>query len=140
MDFNLTTYIRSEKAKQYGFLEQYSPPDDVVRSLRTLHNAVIVPIYNAYKGCNIIITSGYRCERLNKIVGGAANSQHKTGQAVDIVVYLHGVNITDKVFFYVRDNLIFDQLIWEKGDAKMPQWIHISYNAGSNRQQIIVNK
>lgn len=140
MDFNLSTYIRSSKANQHGIIEQYSPPQDVVHNLQTVHNNLIVPIYNAFNGCNIIISSGYRCDRLNRIVGGAANSQHKKGQAVDITVFQRGVNITDKVFYYIRNTLLFDQLIWEHGDNKMPQWVHVSYNAGNNRKQVIINR
>jgi zinc D-Ala-D-Ala carboxypeptidase len=41
------------------------------------------------------------------------------------------------VFNYIKDNLVFDQLIWEFGSKECPDWVHVSYNYGKNRGQIL---
>ena len=77
----------------------------------------------------VIITSGYRSHEVNKIVGGAQNSQHTRGQAVDIVVNgLTPAQLTD--FIAAQKDIPFDQLINE-----YDRWTHISYVKGKNRRQ-----
>lgn len=77
----------------------------------------------------VIITSGYRSHVVNKIVGGAQNSQHTKGQAVDIVVNgLTPAQLTD--FIAAQKDIPFDQLINE-----YDRWTHISYVNGKNRRQ-----
>lgn len=77
----------------------------------------------------VIITSGYRSREVNKIVGGAQNSQHTRGQAVDIVVNgLTPAQLTD--FIVAQKDIPFDQLINE-----YDRWTHISYVKGKNRRQ-----
>ena len=77
----------------------------------------------------VIITSGYRSHEVNKLVGGAQNSQHTRGQAVDIVVNgLTPAQLTD--FIAAQKDIPFDQLINE-----YDRWTHISYVRGKNRRQ-----
>jgi hypothetical protein len=78
----------------------------------------------------ITISSGYRSPALNRAVGGSATSQHKKAEAMDI-------NIGAKGFHYIKDNLDFDQLIWEFGTDHEPQWIHVSYKKSGNRKQVL---
>ena len=72
----------------------------------------------------IIITSGYRCDKLNSLVGGVSNSAHKKGLAVDI----HVPNMTVKQLFdfIVNSGLKWTQLIEEH--SKNSTWVHIEYN------------
>ena len=81
----------------------------------------------------IYIASGYRCQILNNLINGSENSQHMEGKAVDIDTLEDNVLL----FEYIKDKLIFDQLIWEFGDDYMPAWIHVSYNQPYNRKQIL---
>lgn len=78
----------------------------------------------------IMVTSGFRSEKLNKLVGGASSSQHCKGEAADL-------DCSDnKKLFDILSELEFDQLIWEKGDDKQPAWVHVSYKRiGKNRKQ-----
>ena len=79
----------------------------------------------------IKITSGFRCEQLNKLIGGAYGSQHTKGEAFDL-------DITDrKVFDWILKNVEFDQLIFEYGDDNNANWFHISYRKGNNRKQAL---
>ena len=83
----------------------------------------------------LIISSGYRSEKLNSAIGGARNSQHTKGEAIDIQS-TNGYTNAD-IFNYIKNNLDFDQLIWEYGTRKEPKWVHISYKKSGNRKQIL---
>ena len=78
----------------------------------------------------MIITSGYRCSEVNKLVGGVSNSQHTIGQAVDFVV--NGMTPMQIIEQIKSFGVEFDQLINEYN-----KWVHISYNKGKNRHQIL---
>lgn len=78
----------------------------------------------------MIITSGYRNSEVNKLVGGAANSQHTKGQAVDFVI--NGMTVEQIINFIKVNNIEFDQCINEYN-----KWCHISYNKGNNRHQYL---
>lgn len=88
----------------------------------------------------IKIGSGFRCQALNKAVGGVYNSQHLKGQAVDLCID-GDMKKGKKWFDYIRKNLPFDQLIWEH-NSKGSYWVHVSYvypDFGRNRRQVIEN-
>ena len=88
----------------------------------------------------IKIGSGFRCQKLNKAVGGVYNSQHLKGQAADLCI--DGDIAKGKRWFnYIKDHLPFDQLIWEH-NAKGTYWVHVSFvfpDFGKNRHQVIDN-
>lgn len=90
----------------------------------------------------VFISSGYRSIELNKAIGGSATSQHCLGQALDIDQDNTGSSVSNKdVFDYIKDNLSFDQLIWEFGDDKNPDWVHVSFvSKEENRNQVLVAK
>lgn len=88
----------------------------------------------------IKIGSGFRCQALNKAVGGVSNSQHMKGQAVDLCID-GDMKKGKKWFDYIRKNLPFDQLILEH-NSKGSYWVHVSYvypDFGRNRRQVIEN-
>lgn len=83
----------------------------------------------ALKGKPIKISSGFRGENLNKITKGASRtSQHCKGQAMD-------VKISKEEFYFIKENLNFDQLIWEHGTKEQPQWVHVSYDRNKTIQR-----
>ena len=79
-----------------------------------------------YVGGPIKINSMFRSEDLNTAIGGSKSSQHCQGRAIDLDdTYGHKTNA--EMFHYIKDNLSFDQLIWEFGTDENPNWIHVSY-------------
>jgi zinc D-Ala-D-Ala carboxypeptidase len=84
------------------------------------------------------VSSFYRSPRLNKAVNGSSpTSQHQTGQAMDIDTKRYGNGTNKQVFDYIKDNLNFDQLIWEFGTDKEPDWVHVSLKKSGNRKRVL---
>ena len=85
----------------------------------------------------IAVNSGFRTLAVNKAIGGAQKpiSQHTKGEAADIECFDNA-----KMFQVIREHFQFDQLIWEKGNDKQPDWVHVSYKANGNRNQILEYK
>ena len=77
-------------------------------------------------GGPIRINSFFRCNDLNRAIGGSSRSQHCEGRAIDLDD-VHGYKTNAEMFNYIKNNLNFDQLIWEFGNDENPDWIHVSY-------------
>ncbi len=89
-------------------------------------------------GVPLRVSSFYRSPKLNKAVGGAKTSQHMKGEAID----MQGTGkVTNAMIFeFVKNNLKFDQLIWEFGTKTNPAWVHVSLSKSNNRNKIIFVK
>jgi zinc D-Ala-D-Ala carboxypeptidase len=127
--FSLSELLASQTATRRGFVEQFKPSDFVIDNLKMVCVEVLEPLRKEI-GLPITISSGYRCFKLNKAVGGAVNSQHLIGQAVDIAVV--GMNTMEIVAALKKANIEFDQCIEEFGD-----WVHISFNKDNNRGEYL---
>ena len=103
-------------------------------ALTALVDTVLDPLRRSW-GKPILVNSGYRCPRLNTLVKGARNSQHMLGQAADIRT--ESARQAIEMMHFIMDNCRFDQLILEH-NAQGKRWVHVSYNAGKNRQQVLV--
>ena len=111
------------------------PTPEIEKNLTILIEHCLDPIREKF-GKPITVTSGYRCEKLNKLVGGKPNSQHLKGQAADLV---GDTNTKTKEIFEIAKQLgNFDQLLFEK-NSKGSIWVHISYKDSGNRKQCIDN-
>lgn len=131
-NLTLQELIHSNTAKAKGI--DNSPTNEHLRNLIEIANNIFQPLRDAI-GKPIRISSGYRSEKLNKAVGGSKTSQHNKGQALDLVAT---TGFTNKdIFDYIKKNLEFDQMIWEFGTDKNPDWVHVSYNKGKNRKQVL---
>lgn len=132
-NLSLAEVVRSESAKRRGINNM--PTAEHLQNLKELALNVFQPIRDHFK-VPIHISSGYRSRILNNAVNGAAKSQHCLGQAIDIDV--DGTSITNKqIFDYIKENLDFDQLIWEFGNDLNPDWVHVSFKKGSNKKQVL---
>ena len=131
---SLAEVQRSESAKRNGISN--TPTPEHIENLKALAEKIFQPIRDHFKK-PIRISSGYRSKELNAKVGGSATSQHSKGQAIDLDN--DGTDITNRqIFDFVKDNLNFDQLVYEFGDDDNPNWVHISYNRnGQQRGQVL---
>jgi len=84
------------------------------------------------------VSSGYRSEALNDLIGGSESSQHSKGQALDLDADTFGGFTNADVFYFIKENLEFDQLIWEFGTNENPDWVHVSYKESNNRGEILI--
>ena len=133
---DLSEVTRSESAKRKGISNM--PTEAHIANFKLLAENIFEPIRQHFR-CPIIISSGYRSKELNAAIGGSLTSQHCQGEAIDIDMDGTPNGVTNKmVFDYIKDNLNFDQLIYEFGDANNPDWVHVSYEStGKQRKQIL---
>jgi zinc D-Ala-D-Ala carboxypeptidase len=133
---DLSEVIRSESAKRNGISNM--PTEQHIANFKLLAEKVFEPIRNNFR-CPIHISSGYRSIELNRAVKGSLTSQHCQGEAIDIDMDGTPHGVTNKmVFNYIKDNLEFDQLIWEFGTNENPDWVHVSYEStGKQRKQVL---
>lgn len=133
-NFTLEELYASDTAKRKGIGNR--PSHQAVVNLTYVVTKILQPLRSTMQE-PISISSGYRCPALNKAVGGVSNSQHLTGQAVDISI--DGDMVKGKRWFeWIRKHCPFDQLIWEH-NRQGTYWIHVSFNFQGNRGQVIDN-
>ena len=132
--FELAEFTRSSTAKRAGISNM--PTDAHLENIKLLCEKILEPI-RVHFARPIILSSGYRSSALKRAVGGSSSSQHCSGEAADID--MDGTNVTNaQIFNYIKDNLEFDQLIWEFGTDSNPDWVHVSYESnGRQRKQIL---
>ena len=133
---DLSEVIRSESAKRNGISNM--PTEQHIANLKLLAEKIFQPIRNNFR-CPIHISSAYRSIELNRAVKGSLTSQHCTGEAIDVDMDGTPNGVTNKMIFnYIKDNLEFDQLIWEFGTSENPDWVHVSYEStGKQRKQVL---
>jgi hypothetical protein len=131
--FALAEFTRSESAKRHGVSNDPTP--EHLQNLINLCEKVLEPIRIKFGPINI--SSGYRSKALNHYIGGSLNSQHCEAKAADIDQDGMGGASNTEIFNYIKDNLDFDQMIWEFGDNNKPDWVHVSYNGAKNRKQVL---
>ena len=102
-----------------------TPTEDHKQNMVKLAEEVFEPL-RAYVGGPIKINSFYRSPKLNKAIGGSSKSQHCNGQAIDIDDTF-GRMSNAGMYEFIKENLDFDQMIWEFGDDSNPNWVHVSY-------------
>ena len=135
MHFTIEEMYASDTAKRLGI--NNTPNMQQMINLVYLCAYVLEPLRVAMNE-PIKIGSGFRCQALNKAVGGVTNSQHMKGQAADLCID-GDLKKGKKWFAYIRDHLPFDQLIWEHNN-KGNYWVHVSFvypDFGHNRKQVI---
>lgn len=135
-NLSLKEMTKSRTALRRGI--DNSPTPEHIENMKALAENIFQPIRD-YFGVPIYISSGYRSEALNNAIGGSKTSQHSKGQAIDLDRDAHSQPHNSDLFIFVKDNLDFDQMIWEFGTDDNPDWVHISYNPdGKQRNQLLV--
>ena len=131
-NFSMEELVASNTARMKGI--DNTPDKEVEARLVQLAQQVLQPLRDSY-GKPIQISSGYRCQALNKAIGGVSTSQHLKGEAVDI----NNGQIENKKLFLLASKMIKEgvitvgQLIDEKGY----KWLHISLPDNKHRNQIL---
>lgn len=134
--FTFDELLRSQIAAQRDIINEPFAYNEVdaYNNLETLVDKLLDPIREKF-ATPIIVTSGYRCERLNELVKGAPNSQHRKGQAVDFVFQGFSKREMLAAFFEIFDDFNFDQMIFYRKRG----FIHISYVRGIKRHEAFIN-
>ena len=124
--------VGSNYAKQKGIKNK--PNEEQVENMKLLAEKVFEPL-REWVDAPIKVNSMFRSLELNTALKGSKTSSHMNGEAMDITSMCGKSNL--EMFHYIKDNLCFDQLIWEFG--KEPKWLHVSFSK-NNRQQVLVTK
>ena len=129
--------VRSRTADRRGL--DNTPNESQLKCMKEIAEAVFEPL-REWVGGPIKINSFFRGEPVNTAIGGSKYSQHMKGQAMDIDDTF-GYKTNAEMYHYIKDNLDFDQLSWDFGDDKNPNWVHISYvTHRENRKKLTIAK
>ena len=123
-NLSLAEVTKSITAKRLNI--DNTPDEWVQGNLKAIAEHIFQPLRNTFK-CPIFVSSGYRSAELNTAIGGSVRSQHVEGRALDLDADVYGRCKNSEIFEYIRENLEFDQLIWEFGTEDNPDWVHVSY-------------
>ena len=112
------------------------PNKEQLANMKSLADNIFEPL-RQHVGGPIKINSFFRSPELNKAIGGSGKSQHCKGQAIDIDDTF-GIMTNAEMYHWIKNNLNFDQMIWEFGDDNNPNWVHISYvSSKDNRNRCL---
>ena len=113
-----------------------SPEEFQLKRMVDLAVNVFEPCREEFKE-PIYINSFFRSITLNSVIGGSSTSQHCAGEGIDIRFGYNSELTNKQLFYFIKDNLEYDQLIWEFGSDNEPDWIHVSYKKEQNRNQVL---
>lgn len=136
-NFKLSEFFNSIAADRNGIKNEPSIDEraTIERNINLLVDNVLDPVRDKF--CTpVIITSGYRCPQVNKLVGGANNSQHMSGCAADFHIKGFTYLMMRQVFLNIYDTMDFDQLIYYRSK----NIIHVSYVENNNRHEAFLKK
>ena len=114
---------RSTTALRLGIDNE--PNKEQLENMKLVANNVFEPLRVFING-PIKVNSFFRSPDLNKAIGGSTRSQHCKGQAIDIDD-TYGKATNAEMYWWIKENLDFDQMIWEFGNNDNPDWVHVSY-------------
>lgn len=134
---SLNEVTTSGTAKRLGI--DNNPTTEHLNNLKLVAENVFEPIRKHF-GKPIKVSSGYRSKALNDATpGSSSTSQHCSGEALDLDQDGMTTGVTNKmVFDYIKNNLNFDQLIWEFGTDSNPDWVHVSWESTGKQRKMIL--
>jgi len=116
--------IHSNTAKRKSI--DNTPNPNHVENMKVTAEKIFEPL-RKFVGGPVKITSMFRSAALNEALGDSSStSQHMKGQAMDLDD-VYGYKSNAEMYHWIKENLSFDQLIWEYGTDMNPNWIHVSY-------------
>jgi len=136
----ISKHISYKEATNSNYAKKHKienkPNEEQLENMKLIAEKVFEPL-REWVGGPIRVNSFFRSEDLNIGIGGSKTSSHLKGQAIDITSM--GLKSNLEMFNYIKDNLEFDQLIWEYG-KRNPKWLHVSFNSVKNRKQVLIIK
>jgi zinc D-Ala-D-Ala carboxypeptidase len=127
------TYKEATRSDTADRLNIINVPDKLqLDNMTNLSEKIFEPL-RKHVGGPIRVNSFFRSVELNIAVGGSSSSQHCKGQAFDLDDS-YGRMTNAEMYDFIKNNLDFDQMIWEFGDDKNPNWIHVSYVSEENNR------
>ena len=127
--------IKSNTAERKGI--DNSPNETHLNNLKYLAEQVFQPIRDYFE-VPIYISSGYRSLSLNEAIGGSPRSFHSHGMALDLDQDGRNKGVSNtEVFYFIKENLPFSELIWEFGDEDKPDWVHVAIAKGRENEKKI---
>lgn len=132
------TYKEAIRSNTATRLNVKNIPDDYqISNMELIAKEIFEPL-RSWVGGPVKINSFYRNKELNLAIGGSQQSQHCEGRAIDLDdTFRHKTNA--EMYNYIKENLNFDQLIWEFGDENNPDWVHVSYvSEDQNRNRCLI--
>jgi len=133
-NLSLVEVMKSATAIKHGIANEPTP--EHLQNLKDIAENVFQPIRDHFS-MPIAVSSGYRSNALNELIGGSKRSQHCKGQAFDLDADVYGGVTNREIFEYIKNRLDFDQLIWEFGTDNEPAWVHVSYKSKGNRREVL---
>ena len=132
--FSLSELTKSQTAERKGISNK--PTLEHIENLTELCTHILEPTRRNF-GKPMVITSGYRSEELCEAIGSKTTSQHAKGEAADFEMF--GLD-NRSLAKYIKNNLIFDQLILEFYNQDDPSsgWVHCSYSKEENRKEALL--
>ena len=132
-NLSLNEVIKSNTAERRGI--DNNPNETHLANLKYLAEQVFQPIRDHF-GVPIYISSGYRSPALNEAIGGSPRSFHSHGMALDLDQdgRNKGVSNAD-VFYFIKENFPFSELIWEFGNEDNPNWVHVAIAKGRENEK-----
>ena len=131
-NLSLSEMTKSNTASRKGI--ENKPTKEHIENMKILAEKIFQPIREHF-GVPFSISSGYRSEALNNAIGGSKTSQHSKGEAIDLDRDYSFDPNNAEVFHYIKDNLDFDQLIWEFGTTDKPDWVHVAIAKGREQEK-----
>ena len=130
-NFSLIELTKSQTAERKGIDNTPSPEHQ--RNLKSLCTRILQPVRDHF-GRVVSVSSGYRSPELCTAIGSKITSQHAKGQAADFEIFGTPNN---EVANWIKNNLIFDQLILEFWNSDEPNsgWVHVSYDPDFNQNR-----
>lgn len=127
--------VKSQTATRKGIKNE--PTEEQLEAMKYVASNVFDKVREHIDG-PLFASSFFRSPELNTAIGGSKTSQHCKGEAIDIDCDFFGVGTNAQVFWFIKNKLDFDQLIWEFGTTTNPDWVHVSLRKdGNNRKEVL---
>ena len=133
-NLSLAEVTKSATAIKHGIANE--PTQEHLQNLKSVAENVFQPIREHF-AMPVGVSSGYRSNALNNLIGGSKRSQHSKGEALDLDADIYGGITNRDIFEFIKDHLDFDQLIYEFGTEEEPAWVHVSYKSEGNRGEVL---